>query len=88
MTGGNESDEITVHYKLRRDECPRLFDALASVPKGIPRANRLKVLVLTGHNAECGFGEGPKRRPAADASSPECTNGSLLGDMIAGKTED
>ncbi len=48
----NGADEIVVYYRLRQDECPGLFDDLAAVPKGQPRASRLKVLALRGFNAD------------------------------------
>jgi uncharacterized protein YerC len=46
------ADEIVIYYKLRQDECPGLFDDLATIPKGQPRASRLKVLALRGFNAD------------------------------------
>ncbi len=46
------ADEIVIYYRLRQDECPGLFENLAAVPKGQPRASRLKVLALRGFNAD------------------------------------
>lgn len=80
------ADEIVIHYRLRRDECPFLFANLAAVPKGPPRANRLKALVLRGFVAETLPREsGQPTSPATP--QPTHSNTSILSDLIEGKVE-
>lgn len=83
----DQADDIVIHYRLRRDECPFLFAEFAAVPKGPPRANRLKVLVLRGWGAEY-LMRGNTAQPALPATpQPVRSNTSLLSDLIDGKVE-
>ncbi len=79
--------EIVIYYKLRQDECPALFANLEAVPKGQPRANRLKVLTLRGFDAEAmrRGNTGPPALPAAP--QPSRSDTSILSDLIEGKVE-
>lgn len=79
--------EIVVYYKLRQDECPDLFKNLEAVPKGQPRANRLKVLTLRGFDAEA-MRRGNAEQPALPAApQPSRSDTSILSDLIDGKVE-
>lgn len=84
---GNQADEIVIRYRLRQDECPSLFEDLAAVPKGPPRASRLKVLTLRGFDAEA-MRRGNAGQPALPAApQPSSSNRSILSDLIDGKVE-
>ena len=83
----DKADAIVIHCRLRRDECPLLFANLAAVPKGPPRASRLKVLVLSGFSFERLI-RGNAEQPASAAAPllpPSRT--SILSDLIEGKVE-
>lgn len=89
MTEVVEDEEIVIQYKLRRDECPALFEDLAARKKGLPRAGRLKVLVLRGFDVERSSG-GDRRESRQNAGAPPETpsmRGNILSDLIEGKTE-
>ena len=83
----DEADAIVIRCRLRRDECPFLFANLAAVPKGLPRANRLKVLTLRGFDAEA-MVRGNAEQPALPATpQPSRSDTSILSDLIDGKVE-
>ena len=79
--------EIVVYYKLRQDECPGLFQDLAAVPKGQPRANRLKGLVMSGFSFERLTRGNAEQQALAATSQPSSSNRSILSDLIEGKVE-
>ncbi len=83
----DKADAIVIHCRLRRDECPLLFANLAAVPKGPPRASRLKVLVLSGFSFERLI-RGNAEQPALSAApQPSRSDTSVLSDLIDGKVE-
>jgi hypothetical protein len=83
----DEADAIVIRCRLRRDECPSLFANLAAVPKGPPRAKRLKVLTLRGFDAEAMM-RGNAGQPALAATSQaSSSHTSILSDLIEGKVE-
>lgn len=79
--------EIVVYYKLRQDECPDLFENLEAVPKGQPRANRLKVLALSGFNAERLIRGNAEQSAVRAAPKPPSSDTSILSDLIEGRVE-
>lgn len=79
--------EIVVYYKLRQDECPDLFENLEAVPKGQPRANRLKVLTLRGFDAEAMMRANAGQPALAATPQPSSSHTSILSDLIEGKVE-
>ncbi len=87
MTNVADDEEILIQYRLRRDECPRLFADLAARRKGIPRASRLKVLALRGFDLESALGDRQKPESAITSASQPGPMGSILGDLIERKTE-
>ncbi len=87
MTDVADDEEIVIQYKLRRDECPHLFADLAARRKGIPRASRLKVLALRGFDLESALGDRHRTMAGTAPTSQTAQTGSILGDMIEGKTE-
>ena len=87
MTAAADDEEIVIQYRLRRDEYPRLFADLAARKKGIPRASRLKVLVLRGFDLEGTLGDRQEPGSAMTSTSQAVPMTSILGDLIEGKTE-
>ena len=79
--------EIVVYYKLRQDECPGLFQDLAAVPKGQPRANRLKGLVMSGFSFERLTRGNAEQQALPAAPQPSRSGTSILSDLIEGKVE-
>lgn len=84
---GNQTEEIVIRYRLRQDECPSLFEDLAAVPKGLPRANRLKVHALSGFNAERLISRSTEQPALPAAPQPSRSDTSILSDLIEGKVE-
>lgn len=83
----DEVEVLVIRCRLRRDECPSLFANLVSVPKGPPRAHRVKVLVLSGFSFER-LTRGNAEQPALPAApQPSRSDTSILSDLIEGKVE-
>lgn len=85
MSEGDE--ELLISYRLRRDEFPQLFANLAAVPKGPPRAARLKALVTQGFAAEQKIAE-PSDESAIGTACPPQLGRSFMDDLLDGKTEE
>lgn len=84
----DEADAIVIRCRLRRDECPSLFANLEAVPKGLPRANRLKVLVLGGFISQnMAMRENTGQPALAATPQPSDSQRSILSDLIDGKVE-
>ncbi len=80
-----DENEIVIRYKLRRDECPELFDNFAAVPKGLPRANRLKVLALRGFDARNPVREDTDQSCVPATPQPPRSHRRILSDLIEGR---
>jgi hypothetical protein len=85
MSEGDE--ELLISYRLRRDEFPQLFANLAAVPKGPPRAARLKALVTQGFAAEQKIAE-PSDESAIGTACPPQLERTFMDDLLDGKTEE
>lgn len=81
---GDGADEIVIHYRIRREECPSIFADLAAVPNGPARGNRLRCLALRGFDAET-FGR--KRGDWPGQPVAPDTRRLTGGNLIDGKVE-
>ena len=81
---------VEIYFRLRRDECPDLFDNLVGVPKGQPRAQRLKVLSIRGFDSERRTLQAvrPPGVPAFADVEPGAPAVDLMGDLLSGRTEE
>ncbi|TXG78829.1 MAG: hypothetical protein E6R14_12130 [Thermomicrobiales bacterium] len=86
VQSNDQSDEIVIHFRLTRDECPRLFENLAGIPKGPRRANRLKVLVVRGYDFEAGAAT-PTTSSPVQGGAGKAPATSILGDLLEGRME-
>lgn len=87
MTRDAETNEIVIQFRIARDECPRLFENLANVEKGLRRASRLKVLVIRGFDAEVSSANISARPVVPEDSSSSSSQSPPLNDLIDGKME-
>lgn len=82
---------VEIYFRLRRDECPDLFDNLVGVPKGQPRAQRLKVLSIRGFDSERRTLEAAPPQhgvPAFANTEAGAPAVDLMGDLLSGRTEE